>query len=93
MTNQNYASGGSGSSERLTSFTGPYILFFMKTIDPIILDVYRAYGTAANLAKVLGVTRQAVHQWHKVPLKYVRRISSFTGIPPAVLRPDIYAEI
>ena len=93
MTNQKYASVGIRSSVWLTSFTGPYILFFMKQIDPIILDVYRAYGTATNLAKVLGVTRQAVHQWNKVPLKYVRQISSFTGISPAVLRPDIYAEL
>lgn len=63
----------------------------MKQHDPTILDVYRAYGTAANLAKCLGVSRQAVCQWRQVPLKYVRRISDFTGISPAILRPDIYA--
>jgi DNA-binding transcriptional regulator YdaS (Cro superfamily) len=65
----------------------------MKHHDPILLDVFRAYGTASNLAKSLGVSRQAVCQWHKVPLKYVRRISAFTGILPEVLRPDIYAEL
>jgi DNA-binding transcriptional regulator YdaS (Cro superfamily) len=65
----------------------------MKAHDPIILDVYRAYGTAAALAKELGVSRQAVCQWRRIPLKYVRRIASFTGLSPAVLRPDVYAEI
>lgn len=69
------------------------ILFHMKHHDPILSDVYRAYGTAANLARCLGVTRQAVSQWHKVPLKYVRRIAEYTGISAAVLRPDIYEGI
>lgn len=65
----------------------------MKQCDPIVLDVFRAYGSQSNLAKELGVTRQAVSKWRHVPLKYVRLVSRFTGFSPAVLRPDIYAEI
>jgi DNA-binding transcriptional regulator YdaS (Cro superfamily) len=65
----------------------------MKAHDPIILDVYRAYGSASQLARALGITRQCVCQWRKVPLKHVRAIAQFTGISRAVLRPDIYAEV
>jgi hypothetical protein len=69
------------------------IFLCMKTHDPIILDVYRSYGSASKLARELGITRQCVSQWRKIPLKHVREIARVTGIPPAVLRPDIYAEI
>ena len=62
----------------------------MKQIDPILADVFRAYGTQAQLAKELGVTRQAICRWQKVPIKHLRRICAFTGLAPAVLRPDIY---
>jgi hypothetical protein len=65
----------------------------MKHFDPIVLDVFRAYGGQTKLAKELGVTRQAISKWRHVPLKYVRRVSQFTGLSLAVLRPDIYAEM
>ena len=65
----------------------------MKQSDPILLDVFRAYGSRAKLASELGVTRQAISKWRHVPLKYVRRLSQFTGLSPAVLRPDVYADL
>jgi hypothetical protein len=69
------------------------IFLCMKSHDPIILDVYKSYGSAAKLAKELGITRQCVCQWQKIPLKHVRTIARYTGLSPAVLRPDVYAEI
>ena len=84
---------GCWSSERLTVPTGQFILLFMKQCDPIVLDVFRAYGSQTKLAKELGVTRQAISKWRHVPLKYVRRVSQFTGFSPAVLRPDVYADL
>ena len=69
------------------------ILLSMRQCDPIVFEVFRAYGSQTALAKELGVTRQAISKWRHVPLKYVRRVSQFTGFSPAVLRPDVYAEL
>jgi Putative antitoxin of bacterial toxin-antitoxin system, YdaS/YdaT len=68
-------------------------VFHMKQRDPVITQVFAAYGSASTLAKELGLTRQCVGQWKKIPLKYVREISKRTEIPAALLRPDIYAEV
>lgn len=65
----------------------------MKERDPILVEVFAAYGGASHLAKELGVSRQCVSQWSKVPLKYIRQIARHTQISPQRLRPDIYAEI
>jgi len=67
------------------------ILLVMKETDPIVLDVLKACGGASKIAKELGITRQAVSQWRRVPLKYVRFIAQRTGFSPSVLRPDIFA--
>jgi Putative antitoxin of bacterial toxin-antitoxin system, YdaS/YdaT len=61
--------------------------------DPILTKVFAAYGSAAVLSRELGISRQCVGQWKRLPLKYVREVSKRTGISPDQLRPDIYAEI
>ena len=93
MTNRRYGDLGM-SVKRTVDFAHRHVIFLgMRQCDPIVLDVFRAYGTQTKLAKELGVTRQAISKWRHVPLKYVRRVSQFTGFSPAVLRPDVYAEL
>jgi Bacterial toxin YdaS len=46
----------------------------------------------ADVAKGLGITRQAVSGWHAIPAEWVKKISELTGIPPHRLRPDLYDE-
>jgi len=51
--------------------------------------VNRAGGPSA-LAMVLGLTRQAVSKWKRVPAVHVKLVSAHSGIPPEKLRPDIF---
>lgn len=47
-------------------------------------------GGPAALARIVGVTPQAVVQWRQTPPRRVPIISDKTGVPRADLRPDIY---
>jgi transposase-like protein len=44
----------------------------------------------AEIARALGITRQAITGWRAVPAEWVRQLSDVTGIPPWKLRPDLY---
>ena len=46
--------------------------------------------TQGELAAMLGITRQAINQWTKIPPEYVMDISEALGIPPEEIRPDIF---
>jgi len=47
-------------------------------------------GNAANLAKLLGISRHAIYQWAMIPHHHVLELSRITGIPEYKLRPDLY---
>lgn len=51
-----------------------------------------AAGGAAKLGTALGITRQAVEDWDKVPPKHVLRVEELSGISRYALRPDIYGD-
>lgn len=53
-------------------------------------EAIKAAGGASALAADLGVTRQAVFQWSRVPAKYVLAVEEKTGISRHKLRPDIF---
>jgi DNA-binding transcriptional regulator YdaS (Cro superfamily) len=46
----------------------------------------------AELAKLLGMSRQALSQWHTIPLHRLLDVERVTGVPKEELRPDIYRE-
>lgn len=46
--------------------------------------------TMSDVAKGLGITRQAVSGWHAIPAEWVKKIADLTGVPPHQLRPDLY---
>ena len=49
-----------------------------------------AIGGAVRLAEALDLTRQAIHQWDKIPAERVVDVERVTGIPRQELRPDLY---
>lgn len=60
----------------------------MKVVDQSI----KKAGSKAMLAKLCGVTRQAVGQWKQIPLKHVDAICSLLGMLREEVRPDVYGE-
>jgi len=65
-------------------------MFHMKQRDPILLHVFAAFGSAANLARFLGVSRAAICHWQRVPFRHLTVIEEVTGITREQMRPDIY---
>ena len=62
----------------------------MKTRTEILIEVFAAAGSMAELARKLNVTRAAVAHWQVVPFRHLKSISKMTGIPRRKLRPDLY---
>lgn len=52
--------------------------------------VEAAGGTRAGLARLLGITMQAVGQWDEAPTGRVLEIERLTGVSRHDLRPDLY---
>lgn len=49
-----------------------------------------AAGGLRALARLLGITYQAIQQWERVPAERVVEIERLTGVPRERLRPDLY---
>jgi ParB-like chromosome segregation protein Spo0J len=69
-----------------------------STIDPGKADreAYRRlleeHGyTKMSIAKILGISKQAITRWEEIPLKHVKKLSEATGIRKADLRPSDFA--
>ena len=59
------------------------------------LAIERAGGRSKDLARLLGVTRQAVEAWKKngkIPLKHVPTIANELNIDIRLLAPEFYAK-
>jgi len=48
------------------------------------------YGLAAQLAIELGISRQAIYLWYRVPSQHVEQVARMVGVPAKRLRPDLY---
>ena len=56
------------------------------------LAAIQAAGNKARLADLVGVSRQCVGQWSRVPAERVLQIERLTGVSRTILRPDLYPD-
>ena len=61
-----------------------------RSMDNGLKLVIEAVGSRTELARRLGLSRQATHCWVRVPRNRLKLVSRITGIPAAVLRPDLF---
>lgn len=47
-------------------------------------------GSLTEVARLLGITRQAIGQWESVPPKHVLGLERLSGVSRYAIRPDIY---
>ena len=52
----------------------------------------RAAGGYARFAAGLGISRQTIYRWKRVPERWISQIERVSGIPRHELRPDLYRE-
>lgn len=63
-------------------------------VDPSLLHALSRAAVSnvgqAALAEALGITRQAVHKWKRVPERFLADVAKLTKVPMHDLRPDLY---
>jgi DNA-binding transcriptional regulator YdaS (Cro superfamily) len=47
-------------------------------------------GSPTELARRLGITQAAIHQWEKIPAERVVAVEQASGVPRHLLRPDLH---
>lgn len=63
---------------------------FKKSQTRGLKAAIKAAGNMTALARLLGVTGEAVYQWDEVPIRRAAQIAKLTGVPLKVLRPDLF---
>ena len=61
-----------------------------KSQAAVIAFACEKAGSAAELARRLGIKRQAIIQWTEIPIRHVHKVNEVTGIPLTDLRPDVF---
>jgi DNA-binding transcriptional regulator YdaS (Cro superfamily) len=59
-------------------------------MDAGLKSAIEHFGNGSRLADALGVTRQAISLWDKIPIERVIKVEELTGIPREHLRPDFF---
>lgn len=58
-----------------------------------IKDIIAAGGGAVALARSLGIKHSSVCEWRRVPAERLQAVSKATGVPPQLLRPELYEAV
>ena len=49
-------------------------------------------ASTVELSQILGISKQALSQWVRIPAEHVIEIERLTGLPRHVQRPDVYPD-
>jgi TorA maturation chaperone TorD len=60
--------------------------------DPGLEEAIRAVGGVRVLSRLLGISQPAVSSWKRIPADRILQVESVTGLPRAVIRPDLYEQ-
>jgi DNA-binding transcriptional regulator YdaS (Cro superfamily) len=60
-------------------------------MDKALKAAIEKVGNRSILAEKLGISRQAVWSWDRVPIDRIAAVERITGIPREKLRPEIFA--
>ncbi len=58
--------------------------------DPAMRYIRETRGLAAKIAEAIGVKRQAIYQWKRVPPDRVNDVAAVIEKSPHFVRPDLY---
>jgi len=58
--------------------------------DAPLRKALKVMGSRAKLGAALGISKQTISQWKRVPAERVMQVEEVTKIPRSVLRPDLY---
>ena len=64
-----------------------------KSTERIINRAIQTMGSRLAVADELGITRQAMHQWQKIPARHVLALESMSGVSRYEMRPDVFGRV
>lgn len=67
--------------------------FFLKQVIISFMDtklIVKKAGGCTVVGRALGLTKQAVSQWQRVPAEHVWKVSQMSGIPAWKIRRDVF---
>lgn len=53
-------------------------------------QIRATHGLSRQIADALGLSPSTVSEWRRVPAHHVQKVAEITGLPPEVLRPDVF---
>lgn len=67
-----------------------FLRCYIRSMSPGLKKAIERAGSIRKLARLLGISPQAVSKWSEVPAHQIVVVESATGVPREELRPDLY---
>lgn len=64
----------------------------MEQSNPVLVAIRARRGLAAKLSKELGITREAVWMWRRVPPHHAIRVAKFMKLSTHVVCPEVFPQ-